>query len=763
MSSNDELDEKPMLIPPSVFEELTKATPPTGRKSNNNNAAKHGGESWKTIQSMTDELVALKLENQKLKDQTLKLSMPAANEEFKARINVHHENAANPPAAVDVRSPWEYHHLNEIISRQATEIAELRLNLDQVNREYHRNTEQMESEVVEMQRKVQILEHEAELSKQKWSLEIESVQNAVASEKTGLASTISRLELELENKEKMFKNAETKQQFEMKRLEEETSRTVQKLMADIESKNIESKDLQCQLDQLKTYLGNYIDQNSVCDSWTKDKQKLESTIKELESTKQCLEKANELLKIRLSALTNILTIQENELSKSQLDHADKSGGMCLLTRWREKVFELMVQLKSFDISSKHDSNNINRKLSVLESSLSAAKNENNRLQHCLQDKQAEVDIEKNNVKCIEIELTRAQQIALTLDDQIKEDKTNIKQLHQFIEHIVEDFHSVNEKLCESEEKLISYDKRLRFAVKRVAMLRGQMLRRDALERLKAKDETQSHKDAEHSRNSSSQFCVDTATELERVTEERDRLTDQITSDSRLLQSKIQEAHDTYANKLTELESDTSRLQIQLDAKIQECERLNSLVVEKVGEIAATQQLVETLRKESQLQQQNFDKVIEDVEKNKETEMTEKLSEMEKNLNELRREHAKAVVSMRQMERQLTREKERATEHERAVELRHQRELNKTNTQLKSLEKERNLLMATLRQEGLLSKARRAPAVGTTSATTVAETTKDDQPQEEQRIDLNTSKDEDEGKPSVHDLLEDLKTLTEDDP
>ncbi|KAJ7387466.1 cell differentiation [Desmophyllum pertusum] len=59
----------------------------------------------------------------------------------------------------------------------------------------------------------------------------------------------------------------------------------------------------------------------------------------------------ELLNVRLSSINEILSIQEKELMKFQSkftkDAGNKQDG--LLTKWREKVFALLVQLKSQEI------------------------------------------------------------------------------------------------------------------------------------------------------------------------------------------------------------------------------------------------------------------------------------------------------------------------------------------------------------------------------------------------------------------------------
>ena len=80
--------------------------------------------------------------------------------------------------------------------------------------------------------------------------------------------------------------------------------------------------------------------------------------------------------------------------------------------------------------------------------------------------------------------------------------------------------------------------------------------------------------------------------------------------------------------------------------------------------------------------------------------TEQIATIEKQLNEIRKEHTKAVVALRQAERQVAREKEKAADEHQSQQMEYTQRIDKLKAQLQSVEKERNMLMATIRQEGL---------------------------------------------------------------
>ena len=79
------------------------------------------------------------------------------------------------------------------------------------------------------------------------------------------------------------------------------------------------------------------------------------------------------------------------------------------------------------------------------------------------------------------------------------------------------------------------------------------------------------------------------------------------------------------------------------------------------------------------------------------ECMEKLRQMDEKLNEARREQAKAVVLMRQMERSTNREKERMDNMLKSCETYYKDHIEKLKSKMVSLEKEKNILMNTLKQ------------------------------------------------------------------
>jgi hypothetical protein len=84
----------------------------------------------------------------------------------------------------------------------------------------------------------------------------------------------------------------------------------------------------------------------------------------------------------------------------------------------------------------------------------------------------------------------------------------------------------------------------------------------------------------------------------------------------------------------------------------------------------------------------------------EIDFMEKMTKMDEKLNEARREQAKAVVLMRQMERSTTREKERIENLLKSCDSYYQEHIKKLQAKLISIEKEKNMMANLLRQQNL---------------------------------------------------------------
>lgn len=104
------------------------------------------------------------------------------------------------------------------------------------------------------------------------------------------------------------------------------------------------------VDQLRAYIGENLP-NVQIENLQKEIEEAREHMANLLQENERLRSTVELLNVRLSSMNEILLIQESELLKFQSKFVRDPGDQedSLLTKWREKVFALLVQLKSQQI------------------------------------------------------------------------------------------------------------------------------------------------------------------------------------------------------------------------------------------------------------------------------------------------------------------------------------------------------------------------------------------------------------------------------
>ncbi|XP_053390441.1 coiled-coil alpha-helical rod protein 1-like [Mercenaria mercenaria] len=367
----------------------------------------------------------------------------------------------------------------------------------------------------------------------------------------------------------------------------------------------------------------------------------------------------------------------------------------------------MVQQKSSDITCKKDESNWKAKVRDLEQKLSSAKNQIEQLSHALSDKDAQLNMESNNCNRLQLELSEAQQLALCLDDRVQENVQNAQLLQEFAASVWAKYQENLEILNTAMASLKAYGQRISFASGRMEMLQGLFARKEAMLKLQIekgdipeRDVSQNVVEIEkQDSEESSYLCC----ELERVTQERDNLAAQIKQDSLTLDSKVLSIRAQVEEEIETLKQTKSDLEGIVQDKSQKCVKLSEKLEKCENDLDYANQNIEELKTSLGRQELNMQQILEEQRHEVENQFSDRLADMDRQINEAKREHAKAVVSVRQLERQMTREKERFTEQLSTTEEHYKRQLDLLQGQLKAVEKERNLMMATLRQEGLVGK------------------------------------------------------------
>ncbi|XP_044856746.1 coiled-coil alpha-helical rod protein 1-like [Mauremys mutica] len=393
---------------------------------------------------------------------------------------------------------------------------------------------------------------------------------------------------------------------------EARGREHQSLLEQLSTAQVELASQQALLQQLRTYVG---EQGS---GLGPERQQLLGQMQCLEGERDALRTTAELLQLRLALLSDILALQELELTRKPCDPlqpepAQKSQS--LLSRWREKVFALMVQLRSQELGHADATNLLQRKVSELQGEVESRDQKVALLLHSLQDKAAEADMERVNNKRLRAELSHQEDSGQRLQRRAEAAEGSLQGLVEIVSRLHQQVGGQEAELKAAALNLAGLGNRVTFAAKRVDTIQGLVSCKVAMARLQRDEQPKA------------------------AGSENDGL-----------------SHEALRAELALLHQEQDPLQ------------------EKVTEV--------------------------------ETRLRRDLSELEQRLGEARREHTKAVVALRQAERQAARDRARSQELARLQEEAKREETGRLGARLQALERDKNLLLATLRQEGLLAQYKR---------------------------------------------------------
>ncbi|XP_057349649.1 coiled-coil alpha-helical rod protein 1 isoform X4 [Manis pentadactyla] len=465
--------------------------------------------------------------------------------------------------------------------------------------------------------------------------ELEEVQRLHQEQLSSLTKTHQEALYSLTNKaeglEKSLNSLETRRAGEAKELA--MAQKEAELLRKELSKTQEDLKAQVTLvENLRRYVGEQVPLEIHSQTWESERQELLENVQHLQEAREGLRTTVELLQVRVQSLLHILAMQEEELARKvqpsdslELEFTRKC--QALLKQWREKVFALMVQLKAQELEHRGHVQQLKGQLTELQERTAAQSQERAILQRSLQDKAAEVEVERMGAKALQMELSRAQEARQRQEQHSAMTEGHLKLVASAVSSFQTWLQDTAAEVEQAAARLPSLSSRVSYAVRKVYTIRGLMARKLALAQLRQES------------------CplpppaMDVSLELEQLREERNRLDAELQLSAHLIQQEVGRAR-------------------------------QQALQEKVAEV--------------------------------ETRLREQLSETERRLSEARREQAKAVVSLRQIQRKATREKERSQELRRLQEEAWKEEGLRLTQRLQDLERDKDVMLATLQQEGLLS-------------------------------------------------------------
>ncbi|XP_074092839.1 coiled-coil alpha-helical rod protein 1 isoform X2 [Macrotis lagotis] len=519
----------------------------------------------------------------------------------------------------------------------------------------------------------------------------EQISHMTAAHQEALA-TLTNKAYELEEK---LKTMESKREEETKELAV-VQREAKMLKEELSKAHAELKTQVALVEQLRRYVGDQIPPESKNQAWELERKQLLETVQSLQGERDALCITLELLEVRVQSLQDILALQEEELGQKfqptdPLESESTKKAQVLLSLWREKVFALMVQLKVQELEHNQHTQKLKGKVAELEGEVASWGQESAILHRSIQDKAAEVELEKVNSKVLQGELTRAQDARLWQQQQTKIAEDQMK----LVANAVSSSHNwLQDQVAKVEEavaQLPSLNNRIGYASRQVRMIQGLMARKLALVLLHQEQSPPSplSEELEH--------------ELQQLREERNRLDEELQLSARLIQQEVGRAREQGEAERIQLSEEARHLEQELQKTQESLAKVGiQLQAARLSQMESTEEAA-CLRRELTQQQEIYGRDLQEKVAEVESRLREQLSEMEKRLNEARREHAKAVVSLRQAQHQAARDKERSQELGRLQEAAQREEGFRLKQRLQELEQDKNLMLATLKQEGLLSR------------------------------------------------------------
>ncbi|XP_059736302.1 coiled-coil alpha-helical rod protein 1 isoform X4 [Bos taurus] len=487
--------------------------------------------------------------------------------------------------------------------------------------------------------------------------------------------------------EKSLNNLETRRSGETKELA--AAQREAELLRKQLSKTQEDLEAQVTLvENLRRYVGEQVPPEVRSQAWESERQELLETVQHLQEDRDSLHTTTELLQVRVQSLTHILCMQEEELARKVqpsdcLEPEFTKKCQSLLKRWREKVFALMVQLKAQELEHRECVERLKGQVAELQERVETQCQEQVILQRSLQDKAAEVEVERMGAKALQMELNRTQEARRRRKQQAAPAEEQLRLVASAVSSFQTWLQGTVAEVERAAARLPSLSSRVSYAVRKVHTIRGLMARKVALAQLRQES------------------CppppptTDMSLELEQLREERNRLDAELQLSAHIIQQEVgraREQGEAERQKLSEvaqqLEQELQRTQESLASLGLQLEAARQGQQESTAEAAS-------LRKELTQQQEIYGQALQEKVAEVEGRLREQLSESERRLNEARREHTKAVVSLRQIQRKATREKERNQELRRLQDEARKEEGQRLTQRLKELERDKNLMLQRL--------------------------------------------------------------------
>lgn len=152
-----------------------------------------------------------------------------------------------------------------------------------------------------------------------------------------------------------------------------------------------------------------------------------------------------------------------------------------MNRWRNKVYELLIQLKSLEINSKKDKNLAEKTLENYLERLEDAINKNKIFENLIEDKKAEISVISADNTLLTNQVTSLKETNEHLEKRNKMDLQSSMELKSFVTTLVQQYQTIEESFRLANKKLAHLDQRVEFARNRLGVVKALYSRKEMQE------------------------------------------------------------------------------------------------------------------------------------------------------------------------------------------------------------------------------------------------------------------------------------------
>ncbi|XP_076024982.1 coiled-coil alpha-helical rod protein 1 [Genypterus blacodes] len=606
------------------------------------------------------------------------------------------------------------------------ELCKAKTELGQVSKELKHTSAQKEETISQLERlkresgeDIGRLKKEAERSKEEneeLALKAEAARLQTEEEAKQLSKQLEQLHMEQEIKLRQMNAKNHTELAKAQQMNSELQDRLHSVTSEVVQLKSSVMEISAERDGLKAHLSqmgqdfetqsstlhslrNYIGQLAPDKGESK---RLSETIERLNKEKVALQMTTELLTVRLNSVTEILSLQEEKLLKeTAADPLVKDGSAVLqvLQLWREKVFKLCVQLRSKDIELRGEKEKRLSTLRSMEQQLQQEQHNVSLLQHSLDDKIAELDLERVEKETLKGDLSQAHMENVQLKSERQQAEAGLRTVTEAVQRFSLGFEGKVLEVEAAQTRLNSFTQRLCFAKRRLETVQGLMMRRVALQKVQ-----QASKQAEQAADS----VRDLQSELSLVCEERDKLAQELKITPELIQKALADLREQYESKLRQQQQELERSWVEVRQAVAGREEAQRSLQESQAQLKESKVNLDKLGTELLRQQEQSEQGLKERGSEIENRCAERLREMEAQVNAARREQTKAVMTLRQFERLATRKQDpmRDAGHLQSEHTKRPAQ----NKQPKEADEDKNILPASVSERGMRSESQRAMAL-----------------------------------------------------